>query len=174
MKNLNEKQEILDSIENFALENEEIPFPQANSFDLVLKTLNLVYSNVNSALLISQCIGYAEREGKYYIDALRYLGLAEKSQKDGNYYLTEDGFLLCACVDNRMNYRIIFKILEHEVFYKTFKYVVNTGEIPSIEIICKYMIENGIVLSDDTLRRRASTVKGWIQWLMDVDIYKEV
>ena len=166
MKNLNEKKEILDSIENFALETEEIPFPQANSFDLVLKTLNLVYSNVNSALLISQW--------KYYIDALRYLGLAEKSQKDGNYYLTEDGFLLCACVDNRMNYRIIFKILEHEVFYKTFKYAINSGEIPSIEIICKYMIENGIVLSDDTLRRRASTVKGWIQWLMDVDIYKEV
>lgn len=174
MKNYEEKKKILNAVNHMSDVNDDIPFPQANSFDIVIKTLNLVYSDVNSASLISQCIGYAEREGKYYIDALRYLGLAKKSKKDGNYYLTENGFVLCACIDERRNIRLINKILEHEVFYKAFKYVIEYKNTPSVEEICKFMIDDGIILSDDTLKRRASTVKGWIQWLIDIDISKEV
>ena len=84
MNDLNEKKIIANNVELVEDNVDDIPFPQANSFEIVIKTLDLVYSDVNTASLISQCIGFADREGKYYIDALRYLGLAEKSKKDGN------------------------------------------------------------------------------------------
>ena len=32
------------------------------------------------------------------------------------------------------------------------------------------MKNEGITLSDDTLRRRASTVRGWVRWLLDCKI----
>ncbi len=165
-----EKNNITNNIELIEDNVEDIPFPQANSFEIVIKTLELVYSDVNTASLISQCIGFADREGKYYIDALRYLGLAEKSKKNGNYYLTEDGFVTCANFENQRNRKLFIKVIEHRVFNEVFKEAVKINEIPSIDFICSIMREEGIVLSDDTLRRRASTVRGWMQWMLDCNI----
>ncbi len=169
MIDLNEKNNILNCIE-LVEDNDDIPFPQANSFEIVTKTLDLVYSDVNTASLISQCIGFAEREGKYYLDALRYLGLVEKSIKDGNYYLTEDGFVTCANLEKQRNRILFTKVVEHKVFNIVFKEAVKIKEIPSVDYICFVMKEDGITLSDDTLKRRASTVRGWIQWLINCDI----
>lgn len=170
MNDLNEKKIIANNVELVEDNVDDIPFPQANSFEIVIKTLDLVYSDVNTASLISQCIGFADREGKYYIDALRYLGLAEKSKKDGNYYLTEDGFVACANFENQRNKKLFVKVIEHRVFNKVFKKAVKINEIPSIDFICSVMKKDGIVLSDDTLKRRASTVRGWIQWMLDCNI----
>ena len=170
MNDLMEKKRILDEIVIVSEEKNDIPFPQANSFDIVIKTLDLVYSDVNTASLISQCLGFAEREGKYYIDALRYLGLAEKSSKDGNYYLTEEGFVTCANFDNQKNKKLFTKVMEHGVFNKIYRKASESNDIPTVEYICNVMAEEGIVLSDDTLRRRASTVRGWIQWLLECKI----
>ena len=149
---------------------DDIPFPQANSFEIVIKTLDLVYSDVNTASLISQCLNFADREGKYYIDALRYLGLVEKSKKDGNYYLTEDGFVTCANFDNQKNKKLFIKIMEHNIFNKVYKKALEINEVPSIDYICSIMQEGGIILSADTLKRRASTVRGWVQWSLDCEI----
>lgn len=165
-----EKNNIANNIELIEDNVEDIPFPQANSFEIVIKTLELVYSDVNTSSLISQCIGFADREGKYYIDALRYLGLAEKSKKDGNYYLTEDGFVTCANFENQRNRKLFIKVIEHRVFNEVFREAVKINEIPSIDFICSIMRKEGIVLSDDTLRRRASTVRGWMQWMLDCNI----
>lgn len=170
MNDLIEKKEIIDSIKMIDDSSEDIPFPQANSFDIVIKTLDLVYSDVNTASLISQCIGFAEREGKYYIDALRYLGLAEKSKKDGNYYLTEEGFVTCANFDNQKNRKLFMSVIQHRVFNESYREALKISELPSIDYICSIMKNEGITLSDDTLRRRASTVRGWVQWLLDCKI----
>lgn len=167
MNDLAEKERLINEVNTIVEEKEEIPFPQANSFDIVMKTLELIYSDVNTASLISQCLGFAEREGKYYIDALRYLGLVEKSKKDGNYYLTEEGFVICANFDNQKNRKLFKKVVEHNIFNKTYKKALEINDIPSVEYICTIMKKEGIELSDDTLKRRASTVRGWIQWLLD-------
>lgn len=170
MNDLIEKKKLMDEIKTVTEEKDDIPFPQANSFDIVIKTLDLVYSDANTASLISQCLGFAEREGKYYIDALRYLGLVEKSAKDGNYYLTEEGFVTCANFDNQKNKKLFAKVVEHKVFNITYRKALEINDIPTVEYISNIMIDEGIVLSDDTLRRRASTVRGWIQWLLDCKI----
>ena len=49
-----EKNNIANNIELIEDNVEDIPFPQANSFEIVIKTLELVYSDVNTASLISQ------------------------------------------------------------------------------------------------------------------------
>ena len=170
MNDLIEKLEIINDIKMVDDNCDDIPFPQANSFDIVIKTLDLVFSDVNTAALISQCLNFAEREGKYYIDALRYLGLAEKSKKDGNYYLTEEGFIMCANFENQRNKKLFQKVVEHKVFNDVYRKAMEIGDIPSIDYIRSVMQSEGIVLSDDTLKRRASTVKGWVQWLLECKI----
>ena len=170
MNDLVEKIEIINSVKILEDKYDDIPFPQANSFDIVIKTLDLVFSDANTVASISRCLEFAEREGKYYIDALRYLGLVEKSKKDGNYYLTEEGYITCASFDNKKNNRLFKKVIEHKVFNEIYRKSMEINEIPSIDFICCVMQKDGIILSDDTLKRRASTVKGWVQWLLECRI----
>ena len=84
--------------------------------------------------------------------------------------MTEDGFVTCANFENQRNKKLFVKVIEHRVFNKVFKEAVKINEIPSIDFICSVMKKDGIVLSDDTLKRRASTVRGWIQWMLDCNI----
>lgn len=49
-------------------------------------------NRINTAQLISKEFDFDVRQGKYYIDALRYLNLVDRDQKYGEYGLTERGF----------------------------------------------------------------------------------
>ena len=113
---------------------------------------------------------FDSRQGKYYIDALRYLGLVKKSSKVGEYCLTENGFVLCSVDMKRRNELIIEYILKHKIFYETYKYYNENGELPQKEFIRDMMIKEFPDMSLDTVNRRASTVRGWTQWIKGCQI----
>lgn len=56
-------------------------------------------------------------------------------------------------------------ILKHKIFYKVFGSTLNLGMIPSNEVIIQLMSTSDLNMSDNTIRRRASTVRGWTDWI---------
>ena len=60
-------------------------------------------------------------------------------------------------------------ILEHEVFYEVFSHC-QSGSIPDKNTIVQIMKQSNLykVGSDSTYIRRASTVTGWINWMLDL------
>lgn len=60
-------------------------------------------------------------------------------------------------------------ILSHSAFKQTLKLYFENGEIPSknqiVEIMEKSKLHN--VSSESTYKRRASTITGWINWIMN-------
>lgn len=114
------------------------------------------------------------RQTNYYSDAARYLGLVDKEKyKDGEiyYFLTEKGrsILELGYKDRQLSFCKL--ILQHNVFNLVSKeYIENNRTMPSknriIEIMQKSNLHN--IGSFDTFSRRASTVKKWIEWIVNL------
>jgi len=61
---------------------------------------------------------------------------------------------------------LIRKILEHEAFYKSFESTMSNGEIPEKNEVCEIMSTCDLSISQTTIERRSSTVRGWIAWIL--------
>ena len=161
------KREIFERIELIdELPQEEVPLPQADSFSKVIGTMELISNDVCTANDIANELEFDVRQGKYYIDALRYLKLVERGDKIGEYKLTPDGFVLVNVDIKTRNKKIIEMIIKHKPFYDTYKHFLDNKEMPSRdqikETIKKYISD----MADETVNRRSSTVRGWIQWII--------
>ena len=161
------KKEIFQNIELVnELPQDEVPLPQADSFSKVIGALELISNDVNTANDIANELEFDNRQGKYYIDALRYLELVQKGDKYGEYKLSPYGFALVNVDIKTRNEKIIGLILKHKPFYDVYKYFIENGELLSRkdikDIIRKYIPE----MAEETVNRRASTIRGWIQWII--------
>lgn len=165
------KKELFNKIELIdELEQNIVPLPQADSFSKVIGTLELISNEVKTANSIAEELEFDSRQGKYYIDALRYLELVEKDEKFGEYKLTPNGFMTVNVDTKSRNERLINQILKHKPFYEIYEYYLFHGELPSrdyIKCIIKKYIPN---MSDETINRRASTIRGWIQWIIGAQV----
>ena len=65
---------------------------------------------------------------------------------------------------------IISQILMHSVFNETLKLCLQCGEMPDKKTIIQIMKRSNLynVESDSTYLRRASTVVGWINWILGI------
>lgn len=165
------KKEIFQNIELVnELPQDEVPLPQADSFSKVIGALELISNDVNTANNIANELEFDNRQGKYYIDALRYLELVQKGDKYGEYKLSPYGFALVNVDIKTRNEKIIGLILKHKPFYDVYKYFIENGELLSRkdikDIIRKYIPE----MAEETVNRRASTIRGWIQWIIGAQV----
>lgn len=133
-------------------------FPQANSLDKIIK---LIMSN-NDALrdrdIAKQILDVtSDRQVSYYYSSLIYIGLV-RSNKDLN-----DETLLVKNNETELKKLIIYKLLKKDLFISLMnKYPFDSNEQEFIiEEIKKYYPK----LTDDTIKRRASTIKSWIEWI---------
>lgn len=164
-KEIFEKTELIDE-----LPQDEVPLPQADSFSKVIGTLELLSNDINKANTVATELKVNNRQGKYYIDALRYLGLAQKGRKYGKYSLSKRGLELVKEETKVRNKIMIELILKHKPFYEVYQYFSENKSLPSKEFI-KNIIKKYIPnMSEDTVDRRASTIKGWIQWIIGAQI----
>lgn len=161
------KKEIFDNIDIIdELPQEEVPLPQADSFSKVIGTLELINNEVCTANDIATELEFDARQGKYYIDALRYLELVQRGDKVGKYKLTPNGFALVNMDIKTRNEKMIELIIKHKPFYDTYKYYLVNEDIPSREIIKETIRKYIPNMADETINRRASTIRGWIQWII--------
>ena len=150
-------------------EPNDIPFPQADKFERVINLCELLYENDMSKSEITEEYSFNERQSDYYANSARYLGLAYRTRKDGKtcYTLTDNGRKIL-----RMNYRdrqleLCKLILSHRIFNETLCIYFTRGSAPANDEIMNIMksLELHNVTSEETFRRRASTVRGWLEWI---------
>ncbi|MBQ6972913.1 MAG: hypothetical protein IJP86_11250 [Synergistaceae bacterium] len=109
------------------------------------------------------------RQTSYYTDSARYLGLAEKKRGNGEtvYTLTPQGRRIMSMGYRKRQLSFCEFILSHKAFRKTLALSFGTGHIPSNQDITDIMRHSGLqgVSSEETFRRRASTIRGWVNWI---------
>ena len=161
---LSDIMDIMSDVE-FVDEDESIPFPQANTFNIVLDLLVELNSQDMTPDDITNFLEYDPRQSNYYIDAAKYLGFVIKDKK---YTLTEYGKKIMKMNHKDRTLEIVRSILSHKPFYLAMKqqienYSFDTDEIAKSIDECRNEI-NKI----STARRRTSTVTAWIKWILDI------
>lgn len=149
-----------------------VTFPQADSFARVLDLLQRMAQEPLKRDDVSLYYDIAPRQVNYYTDATMYLDLAEKHRdEDGiNYQLTNLGRRIMKLDARSRNLEIIKRIFQHEVFHKTFAFHEQLST-PTTQQIADIMRQSNLVGLDpqrSTIERRASTVSGWIRWMLEL------
>jgi len=169
-----ELQEVIDICETIKikLENQEIQFPQADIFGRIVDILFQIHSNnIFSSKDIAITYGFHPRQGQYYSSAAMYLGLIERVHinKKWGYSLTKLGAKVVRQNNRERNLIFVQLILENKVFNKALDvYMQQKGKLDRADVI-DIMKSSDIKLikdSEETVSRRANTVRGWINWIL--------
>lgn len=152
------------------LEQRIVPLPQADSFSKVIATLDLISNGINTANKVAHELEFDNRQGKYYIDALRYLELVKKGEKAGEYVLSELGFVITSDDPKVRNQKLIEFVLKHKPFYEVYKYYLDNGELPKKDFVKDTIRKYIPNMADETVNRRSSTILGWIQWIIGAQV----
>lgn len=164
-------EKIFNNIKNFTREP-EIAFPQADSFKRIINLCELLLNEPKTKDEITENYAFDERQTNYYTDAGRYLGLINKERKDNNrvFDLTETCRKIFNLRYKQRQLEFVKIILNHKAFYEYLKLYFEKSTPPSktdtIDIMknCNlYKIE-----SESTYQRRASTIKSWIDWILEL------
>ena len=158
---------IMSDIE-FAKESSDVPFPQANTFNIVLDLLGQLSAQDMTPEDITNFLEYDPRQTNYYIDAAKYLGFVTKNKK---YTLTEYGKNIMKMNHKDRTLEIIKSILSHKPFYLAMKQQLEDFSF-DIEEIAKSIDEcRDEINKESTAKRRTSTVTAWIRWIIDITNY---
>jgi hypothetical protein len=166
-------QEILEKTK--AIKEPEIPFPQADSFERVINLCELLkQKEFITKEEITQNYDFDARQTDYYSNAGKYLGLIEvgKDPLSGQVgcYLTEKGKQVfnVNLIDRQKEF--VKLIVSHSAFKQTLKLYFENSEMPSKETIVEIMKQSKLhnIGSETTYFRRASTITGWINWVMNL------
>ncbi len=164
-------EDIFDDIKDFTKEP-EIAFPQADSFERVINLCELLSDEPKTKNEITENYAFDERQTNYYTDAGRYLGLINKERIDGNitFNLTDTGRKILNLRYKQRQLEYVKLILNHKIFYEYLKLYFERAEKPfiidTVEIMKQCDLYN--IESESTYKRRASTVRGWIEWILEL------
>lgn len=138
-----------------------IPFPQANNIDKVIDLLMLGESELfKKDTLLSVLNVNAERQIAYYLSALKFFGYITHQRK-----FTEKARKI-KHDRNKIEEDIIHQLLNKKaniIFSKTYNYYLNTNRIDINSIVNDLKQSE---LSESTAKRRASTVRAWVEWVI--------
>lgn len=145
-----------------------IPFPQADDFNKVINICEELYVGVKNKYILIDNFDLNNRQYNYYIAAGEYLGLIDKLRNQSS--LSIKGIIIFKKDTKEKYLSLVELILEHKPFYDVFSLLLRNKSIPSTDEIYFILKENHLykIDSDVTLRRRASTVKSWIKWIVSL------
>ncbi len=163
-------QNVLDSVQ--VVEEPKIPFPQADKFERVINLCELVCEHRLSRSNVTEQYDFDSRQTNYYTDAARYLGLLEKETEGRTpvYSISTTGRKILALNYKQRQLALCSCILSHGAFNKALRLYFRCGVMPPMSDIVSVMKESGLykVNSDETFRRRASSIKGWLNWIVSL------
>ncbi|WP_244977367.1 type II restriction enzyme [Corynebacterium lizhenjunii] len=137
----------------------DLPFPQANSFERLINLGELLLREPLSKAEITQRYDFDPRQAAYYAEAGRYLGLFDL--RDGCYELSAEGGRIFAQTERSL--ALVRAMGARPVFREVLVHTLRTGRVPPV---AGFMAAANLGLSESTLRRRASTVSQWAQWVL--------
>lgn len=163
-------QSVLDKTQ--IVEEPHIPFPQADKFERVINLCELLYSYQLSEQDITEKYAFDKRQTGYYTNAALYLGLIEKIKLDEKivYELSIKGRRILELNYKSRQLAYCKCILSHEVFRKILIDYLSRGEMPSSHEIIECMKHSALykIESEETYKRRSSTIKCWVNWIVSI------
>lgn len=141
---------------------DNIPFPQADDFNKIIKILNIDDLRI---LKSKECIsnilgGIAERQAQYYLSACMYLDIIDRDRN-----LTEFGIYLRNISRLNQEIELAAKIVSLDIFgyifflEKKLQTKLNKDEV--VDIMKKYINFE----SEEMYKRRAQTIIKWVEWI---------
>ncbi|MDY2577333.1 hypothetical protein SOP70_08045 [Lactiplantibacillus plantarum] len=147
-------------------EPENFPYPQANTFQMVLDTIKYL-EEPKDKFELARLFGFDVRQSDYYANCVGFLGLA--THINGKYQLNELGHMVNSLPNsNKRNELIIKQMLSHVTLKLIFDSYIKNGGVADnnyIDSILKAYVGS---ISGSTIPRRRSTVKQWISWIFSV------
>lgn len=149
----------------------EIQFPQADNFERIINICELLNDHDLTRDDVTEQYVFVARQANYYADAARYLGLAEKiSTKPPSYRLSAAGKRILRLSYKQRQLAYCKCILSHKLFADVLKKYFSCGIMPSTSSIIDMMKQSDLynIKSDSTFRRRAATIRSWINWIVSL------
>lgn len=157
-------------------ETNNVPFPQADNFKRIINLCELLKNNKQTKNDITENYEFDPRQTDYYINAAKYLGLVKDSGDKKNltsFELTSVGSKLIQSPYKIRQLELVKLILKHKPFHETLKKCLKNDKMPTkkeiVDIMKKIKISN--IHADTTFERRTSTVKNWINWILELQNY---
>lgn len=149
----------------------EIPFPQADTFERIINLCELLYENDTlTSEEITTNYNFDRRQTDYYTNAGRYLGLIGKSQENDDmvYVLTDLAKRIFSMSMTERQIEFVKLILQHQVFNRVMELYIENGEPLNKGQIVAVMKRANLynINTESTFRRRASTVWRWVHWII--------
>ena len=147
-----------------------LPFPQANSFARVVDLLGVLWEGDLNRDEVTLNYEFDPRQTDYYVTACQYLGLAERF-RDGNgppgCRLTAEARRILALPYREKYLGLMEAVLRRPVFHRAFGLALRCGgKVPNANQVVRLMQTCDLPLNLTTMERRASTVRGWIGWIL--------
>lgn len=147
-----------------------VAFPQADNFKRIINLCELLYQNEMTRDDLTTNYDFDPRQTNYYTDAARYLGLVDKKRENGGvvFFLSNEGERLFKLKHKARQLKLVELILKHKPFADTLRLCVSKGCMPAKGETIEIMKKSGLykVESESTYKRRASTISGWINWIL--------
>lgn len=148
--------------------NNSIPFPQANDINKVIALVQAGDDIIENKEKAKEVISVGTpRQVSYYLSALQYLKYLGQNKK-----LTERALKLQNSKSELVS-DIYNQLLEDKLFGKAYHDFKATGEV-NIDKVTSDLKKENQKLSESTLRRRASTIRSWVEWMYGIDKENEM
>lgn len=146
----------------------EIPFPQADDLDKVTDVVTAIKNGFHTRDRIAHYFEFDSRQGDYYANAARYLGLVAREDHVFNVTELGDRFFREEQIQRRTRI-ILEEIIKKPSFREIINLFINHNfELNSISNqVIESIISRHTNLSGSTPLRRASTVKSWLIWIVN-------
>lgn len=147
----------------------KVQFPQADSFERIIDLLSILFEKQLTHDEVTLKYEFDSRQTDYYISACEYLSLVERIENNNRercYRLTNDARIIMQLNYSTKYLELIKRILSCPVFNIAFGSYLITSKIPTKQEICNIMSKASLNLSDSTIKRRSSTVRGWLNWII--------
>ena len=148
-----------------------VQFPQADNLEFVYQVFIELSEEGLNRYTFANKYHMHDRQGAYYLNAICFIGLAEKKGK--NTTLTKRGRIIQMLEDPFRKKVFLLAILENQFICNTY-HICKGNEKEEKKEIIETLIEGTYGISNDAMKaRRARTLLSWYKWFDEQEFYIE-
>lgn len=136
------------------------PFPQADKLDKVALIPFLAAEGQNTPEELSEIFDFSPRQGRYYLDACRALGLLDD---EGN--PTSDGMTYIRCAPEVRHRLLCRSVLGLPVMREIISSLLLSSGASMNKNEVEQVVQQTTSLAPTTAKRRTQTVWSWLSWI---------